>query len=688
MRMKIYNFLVNRHLGIKQRYHSFHDNAHGIKKAMSWGYLLWINFAYYILFCKFYGRALEVQIYENKKLIIDKSESGKFKEEFNTSAEKIVEKLKKYEYISFDIFDTLIFRPFSEPTDLFYILGEKLGFMDFKRLRIEAEMEAREKCKLEKGHYEVTLYNIWQVLSKKTGLDLELCMEAELELESELCYANPFMKEVFDKLVAMGKHVMIISDMYISGEDMKLILEKSGYTGEKELYVSCNYEKNKASGTLYEHVKKELGISGSTKGRWIHVGDNIHSDIENAAKNGIDTFYYPNINIESKRYRAYDMSPIIGGAYRGIVNAHIYSGLADYSLEYEYGYVYGGLFVLGYCHFIHDYCKKNDIDKVLFLSRDGDILKQAYNYIYKDEVKNTEYVYWSRRVSTKLMAKYNRYDYFRRFIHHKVNSGLTISKVIEGMELTELITYLPDNLKRTQELTNSNAYMLQAFIESNWDKVQEAYSEEEEVAKSYFKDILHGCKRVLAVDIGWAGSGAISINYLVEQAWGLGCRVTGAVAGTNTVHNAEPDVSETFLLNERLVSYLYSQAHNRDLMKKHNPNTDYNIYWELLLSSPTKQFKGFYKKRADYETNAHKEEAQSSIGLCFGDEDYNKQGILDIQRGIMDFVKNYTVHFKEYPYMFNVSGRDAYAPMLVAAGGDEQYLKSIKNRFKLEVNIS
>ena len=62
-------------------------------------------------------------------------------------------------------------------------------------------------------------------------------------------------------------------------------------------------------------------------------------------------------------------------------------------------------------------------------------------------------------------------------------------------------------------------------------------------------------------------------------------------------------------------------------------------------------------------------------------------GIEEIQRGIMDFVKDYKNHFQKYPFMFNISGRDAYAPMLVAASNGEQYLKTIENQFRLEANI-
>ena len=369
------------------------------------------------------------------------------------------------------------------------------------------------------------------------------------------------------------------------------------------------------------------------------------------------------------------MSPIIGGAYRGVVNNHIYNGTRTFSIPYEYGYIYGGLFVFGYCSFIHDYCKKNLVDKVLFLSRDGDILKQVYDYLYPDD--KTEYIYWSRRAATKLMFKHNKYDYFRRFIFHKVNNGVTIENVLKAMELDSLCGRLPDGLSGDMVLTDKNANKLKAFIEDNRQLVEEAYRDEEKGAYEYFKDKVSGCKKVCAVDIGWAGSGAVSISYLVEKVWKLGCDVTGIIAGTNTIHNAEPDTSETFLQNGKLVSYMYSQAHNRDLRKKHNPNKNYNVYWELLLSSPTRQFKGF----------SYDEKKKEPV-LLYGDLDENQQGILEIQQGIKDFVENYCRHFTKFSYMYNISGRDAYAPMLAAAGKEESYLKAIEKLFSLEVNIS
>lgn len=76
------------------------------------------------------------------------------------------------------------------------------------------------------------------------------------------------------------------------------------------------------------------------------------------------------------------------------------------------------------------------------------------------------------------------------------------------------------------------------------------------------------------------------------------------------------------------------------------------------------------------------------ITLYFGKYDANQSGIKEIQKGIMDFADDYIEHFKDFPYMFNISGRDAYAPMLVAASNNEKYLKEIEKKFNLEINVN
>lgn len=357
------------------------------------------------------------------------------------------------------------------------------------------------------------------------------------------------------------------------------------------------------------------------------------------------------------------------------------------------------------------------MDKILFLARDGEILKKVYELVYPEDKEISEYAYWSRKPATKLMAVGDKHDYFRRFIYHKVNQGNTIAKTLESMELEFMVDELKDwkniwkewttelvkddvaslkrkgavaseeklwgkyerkfvDLKPQDELTDKNGYMLRKFIEAKWDEVLAKYTPEHEAAKKYYGDMLAGCSKVAAVDIGWAGSGALALDFLANKVWNLNCEVYGLLAGTNTIHNAEQDATDAFLQSGKLVSYLYSPSHNRDLYKKHDPNKDYNVFWELLLSSPTPKFQGF------------KLNVDGSVGFSFGKYDENIEGIKEIQRGILDFAQEYSIRFKDFPYMFNISGRDAYAPMLVAASHNEKYLKAIEKKFALEINVN
>ncbi len=679
MRMKLYHFFVNSHAGIRCRYHRVHDNRGTGGRLLSYLYLMWLNFCYYILQCRFLDREKDMAFYESKRLPVRTSES-EARQNKGPYVDEAVKRLLQYDVISFDIFDTLLLRPFSEPSDLFYFIGAQLGLLDIKRIRMEQEEAARRLCERARGNREADLAQIWAQMEQAMGIPAEQGMKLELSLEKTFCYANPFLLQVFEKLRERGKRIVAISDMYLPSAFLAELLREKGFAGIEAVYVSCEHGCGKGDGGLFRIVK--AGLPAGAK--LVHVGDNPVSDVKMAEKNGFHTLYYPNVNQMALCFRPYDMSPVIGGAYRGIVDNHLYAGLCAYSREYEYGFVYGGLFVLGYCGFIHRYCLSHQVGKILFLSRDGDILKQVYERVYPQEC-TAEYVYWSRTAATKLMAGHDRYDYFRRFLYHKVNQGFTIGTILEEMELGSLAEQLPfwqserlsglGRLDARAVLTDHNVDELKEFLKGHFGEIRESYREQEEAARQYFSQILSGTERAVAVDVGWAGSGAMALRYLVEKVWRLPCKITGIVAGTNTLHNAEPEASEIFLQMGVLKAYLFAQAQNRDVLKKHDPNRGYNVFWELLLASPTRPFSGF-----GFDKNG-------GVTLHFGKEEENLEGVREIQRGILDFVESYLTHFGKFPYLLEISGRDACAPMLLASAHQERYLREIQSKFDLKIGI-
>lgn len=696
LRMKIYNVLVNRIPAIQKRYHGLRQQYRGTKgRVYAWLALLGMNIAWLFGKRKFGNDYLYPDA--KKEIPLRESESSLTKRE---TPQELARRLLQYDVISFDIFDTLIYRPISAPTDLFFWVGEKLQYMDFERLRREMEWTAREEKHAREGTYEVALEDIYEVIEEHVGIPKKLGMQAEITTELEMCFGNPYMLEVFQYLQGKGKTIVCTSDMYLPGDVIRQMVERSGFQGIDHFFISCEDKASKGDGTLFAKVAEAYG---SDK-RYVHVGDHPVSDVEQAKKAGFAAEYYQNANIAGMPYRAEDMSIMTGTLYRGIVNAHIHNGLHVYTQEYELGYIYGGLFVLGYCQWIHEYVCSNGIDKILFLARDGDIIKKVYDKLYLGEIPDTEYVYWSRLAATKMGARYFKYDYFRRFIFHKVNQDYTLQQIFRSMEITDMLQQMCRELpeygeqmicKKQQtgndkisrlilqvrnesrvvpdsKLTDKNAWLVAEYLKSNWEQVLSHYEEQLLGGRQYIQGILGNSKKAVAVDIGWAGSGAVVLNYLVQKHWHMECEIIGLVAGTNTIHNAEPNMSEPMLYGGQLVSYLYSQEHNRELWKKHDAAKGHNLFWEMLLESENKGFRGF-----SY--------ANGQVGFIWGEQDDNLSGIRELQKGILDYVSDYIqlTHANKKV----ISGSDVYCAMVALQNRNNKYMENLIKSFNQEIGV-
>lgn len=600
IRMNIYHKLVNEVPNIRCRYHQLRDGQTALyQRLYAWLALLGMNIGYHILHLP--SLTIDVNLYPDahKKLLLDTSESALSLRE---SPKALAKRMAAYDVISFDVFDTLIFRPFSKPSDLFFMVGEKLQYLDFERIRVEMEWKAREDNIKTGGHGEITLSQIYNYIETYVGIPKEKGMALEIETELAYCFPNPYMQELLKELKKYGKEIIAISDMYLPGSVIRTMLDQCGFQEIKDIYVSCELGKSKNEGSLFTLVKEIYGVYK----KFFHIGDNQISDIKRAKEKGFATEYYKNVNEAGKPYRIEDMAAISGSMYRGIVNAHIHNGLKEYSKEYEMGFIYGGPMVLGYCQFIHEYVRTHDIDKILFLARDGDILNQAYKILYPEEwgEGKTEYVYWSRLAATKMAAKYFKYDYFRRFLYHKVNQGYAMEEIFRSMELGDMLEKMEKqgildsghSSKRVGKvlLTDKNVELVKQFLIEHWEEVLAHYEDQLAAGKIYYEKVLRSKKKVIAVDVGWAGSGAVTLNHIVNDIWHLDCEIIGLLLGTNSAHNAEPNASEPLLYSGQLVSYAFSQSHNREMWKKHNPNRGDNLVVEGLFSSAREgSFVGF-----------------------------------------------------------------------------------------------
>ncbi len=659
MKERLYDILVNRIPGIRSLYLEKRKGKRGMERAGVLFYLFWLNIRYYVLFHRDLREELGNPGKENVSLYTKGSESSMVP---RMDEETFARELSAFDVVSFDVFDTLLFRTFSDPTDLFYLVGMELQYPNFKQIRMEAEAVARLKKVQEEGTREVTLKEIWDVMEKETGIPGTKGMRVEWEWERRCCFANPYMSRVIEKLKKAGKTLVTVSDMYLGRTAQEELLKGCGYEKFDSYFVSCDLSKSKSEGTLFEQVKDRYGQDLS----FAHVGDQMHSDGKQAKAHGIHTFFYQNVNETGNRYRTFDMSYLTGSLYRGMVNVHLHHSSQIFSREYEYGYVYGGLFAVGYCRFLHSYADTHGTEKLLFLSRDGYVLLQVYRRLYPMEEEKAVYAYWSRMAAAKLCAAYYKRDFFEKFLYHKVNQGKNLGEILEAMDLSHMLDELcgKADISWDEKLTHRNVESVRKYLLDSWEQIIACYEKQNQAARQYYEKLLQGCKSALAVDVGWAGSGAVSLNYAANQLWGLPCKITGAVAGTSPLQSPGADVTDPFLFQGTLVSYLYSAQENRDLWKFHDPAKNHNLYWELLLGADHGSLKGFYP------------DGKGGYMCTFRGQEADGKRILEIHRGILDFTEDFIQMETRIGHRVEISGRDAYAPVIC--------LESEKNKHYME----
>lgn len=197
----------------------------------------------------------------------------------------------KYDIVSFDIFDTLLYRTVNKPADVFGLMEawaiEMYGLESFPDKRIAAEQRAREQSIEE----EITFENIYAVFGMGDK-EAAALMEYEKRTELSVLRRDEKMADLLQYCIVHGKKVLIISDMYHSEKFLSEALRQTGISGYSSLYVSSKEKCTKNSGNLYRHVMEKERITCIKS--WLHIGDNYRSDYLVPRTLGIHAAIYSN----------------------------------------------------------------------------------------------------------------------------------------------------------------------------------------------------------------------------------------------------------------------------------------------------------------------------------------------------------------------------------------------------------
>ncbi len=294
--------------------------------------------------------------------------------------------IQSADVVSFDIFDTLLLRPYVNPADMFTHMERAIPAPGFAAWRTGAEADfyrrhgtAREAC----------LNDIYSVPGNFADLK-----SVEMDWEYDTLFANPEMKEIYDFARSAGKQIVIASDMYLPLDFIRRVLDKNGYSGYDKLYLSNEINRRKDRGDMYGYILSELRVSPN---KMLHIGDNRHSDFNMARRHGIKAFLYTRVAdkylSENKKAAAFYAGNRGLGA--SIITAMCAAHPSDDDYWTDFGYRYAGPVVYAYCRWIYNTAVAGGLKNILFVARDGYLAQKIFNIISNGDIK-TNYVYAPR----------------------------------------------------------------------------------------------------------------------------------------------------------------------------------------------------------------------------------------------------------------------------------------------------
>lgn len=402
-----------------------------------------------------------------------------------------------FDAISFDIFDTLLFRNVPEPQDVFVVTSEiavsrGLRINGFPELRKKAEKQAAANLP---ANSDTTLELIYaqMPLSDEDRAILKSC---ELEAEQRLLVANGPMVELANRLLAMGKTVVATSDMYLGSDFLIKVLEKNGFVPSK-LYVSSEVGLRKSRGKLFEYVLDDLGLEPS---RVLHIGDNRISDGLMPKRLGIASVLYKRAQLHDGR-----LAGIPVNASELVMHALSARAYSMSAVSYgSVGYSFFGPLLVGMCQWIKAEKDLRPERELHFLSRDGYILHKIFSVLYPNETARYSYV--SRRsLTVPLLTDITSFRDVLQAVPY-IKRHETMASLFEKVGLDDACLLKSAESRYGAEINRVDILdgKLDSLFEDLKEPMQRNAARERALLDGYLTQEFEG--ESILVDVGWYGT--------------------------------------------------------------------------------------------------------------------------------------------------------------------------------------
>lgn len=409
------------------------------------------------------------------------------------------------EIILSDFFDTIVHRRVSAndikkmwAKGISIALDFRVDSHDVYCARIDAEHSLEDKYGYTYTYFQLieAVYNRLfdaNSLSESVEVFYNKVSNIEFELEKNVLYLDEENCNFIKQQKENGKLVYIVSDYHMSKDILKEYLRALGIDYLfSEIYVSCDEKTSKFDGTIYKSVLNKLGVNPE---KCLMLGDNIVSDVTRSKENGITAVFRENKHIPQDVSKA---------SIENILKAQVCR--KDYS-----GYAYSlTLFI----EKLYKQVKREEIEKVFFLSREGEFLKRLFD-AYLERVNDTElqtnYLFVSRKSTFvasldedldkesffTLFRQYNKIS-SKNFMKNIGFSDEDIETIVKEVEID--IDVIIENFSLSEEMFKLKSN--KAFRAIYYKTVHT----QKKLFKKYLEQKGYESGKSCIVDVGWKGT--------------------------------------------------------------------------------------------------------------------------------------------------------------------------------------
>lgn len=438
---------------------------------------------------------------------------------------KFADEIKKYltehrnvKVISFDIFNTVLFRYVNKPEDVFEEAGKLLNLPlgitaeDYKYIRMQTQKTIQDKKKLTDGTFEVNLEEIANVLP--AWINGREAINAEVQAEKALDFGNPEIVNFITWLEEKGYRIIYVSDMYLSAEQIETILA-TAKVPKHTIFVSNEFDFDKKSGQLFQKV---LDLENLNAFQMLHIGDNFEADILGAEKCGIKAFHYKAPYSDATAGLTMEEFVLGEGWTNKNILRHIAGELgASFSEEMDKWHALGaqmiGPLLVYFMGWLFEQITLHKDEMLLFFMREGSFFQKAwqiYNGYYGIGIE-TKLVFASRRALLLPSMEQFGENELKEVME---SSWISLAEIFQILGITDIedkfIPYLDVQRKDFNKIkvdgVSLNLAASEFILSERWKPViEDNIKREREKVKKYFQS-LHLRERVATVDIGYQGT--------------------------------------------------------------------------------------------------------------------------------------------------------------------------------------